>query len=149
MFCADDKYVDDLDSEGHIDHHLRGAVAHGVPPVIAVRMATLNAAAHFRVDHLLGSLTPARLADIVMVPDLTSFRPAAVWIGGKLVARDGEALFSNEDAYPDWALESMKLGRTLTASDFAFVAPQPGEYEVRVLEMYDGFYKRSSSELVA
>src|SRR5262249_14962390 len=101
MFCADDKYVDDIHAEGHIVHHVRGAVARGVDPVVAVRMATLNCASHFRVDHLLGSLTPARLADIVMVPDLESFRPSAVWVGAELAARDGEALFANEDTYPD------------------------------------------------
>jgi adenine deaminase len=149
MFCADDKYADDLEAEGHIDHHLRGAVARGVEPLAAIRMATLNCASHFRVDHLLGSLTPARLADIVMVPDLESFRPSAVWIGGRLMARDGEALFANEEEYPDWALDSMNLGRTLTAEDFAIAAPGPGEYAVRVLEMYDGFYKRGLVEELA
>jgi adenine deaminase len=149
MFCADDKYADDLAAEGHIDHHLRRAVALGVPPVLAVRMATLNAAAHFHVDHLIGSLAPSRVADLVLVPDLVSFRPAAVWVGGRLVAEDGVARFDNLDAYPDWALDSIRLGRPLTASDFAVTAPGPGRYEVRVIQMHEGFYKRALTEVVA
>jgi adenine deaminase len=66
MFSADDIVVDDLVQRGHIDHHVRSAIALGVDPVSAVRMATLNAAMHFRIDHLVGSLAPARLADIVL-----------------------------------------------------------------------------------
>ena len=32
-FCADDKLVEDLDREGHIDHHVRAAIACGVEPL--------------------------------------------------------------------------------------------------------------------
>ncbi len=149
MFCADDKYADDLAREGHIDHHVRSAVELGVPPQLAVRMATLNAAAHFRVDHLIGSITPSRLADIVLVPDLVRFEPAAVWMGGRMVAEAGRALFDNPDQpYPEWVTRSMNIGRTLSAEDFAVRAPGPGRWEIRVLEMYDGYYKRALREVI-
>ena len=81
-FCADDKHVEDLHDQGAIDHHVRSAVSLGVEPAIAVRMASLNAAAHFRIDHLIGSLTPSRLADLQLLPDLVSFRPTSVWVDG-------------------------------------------------------------------
>jgi adenine deaminase len=149
MFNADDKYADDLMSEGHIDHHLRSAVALGVPPVLAVRMATLNGASHFRVDHLIGSLTPARLADVVLVPDLVNFRPAAVWVGGRMVAEGGRALFDNPDApYPAWVHESMRIGKQLDADDFAISASDGGRHRVRVIQMYDGYYKREIEESI-
>lgn len=143
MFCADDKFANDLVDEGHIDHHLREAVRLGVPPMVAVRMATLNAALHFHVDHLLGSITPSRLADLVLVPDLTSFHASAVWVGGNEMARNGRALFDNPDTYPGWALQSFHLNGAVTAADLAVIAPGPGSYRVRVIEMYDGYYKRA------
>ena len=74
-FCADDKHVEDLHDQGAIDHHVRSAVALGVAPELAIRMGSLNAAAHFRIDHLVGSLTPSRLADLQLLPDLETFRP--------------------------------------------------------------------------
>jgi adenine deaminase len=147
MFCADDKYVDDLADEGHIDHHLRSAVALGVPPIVAIRMATLNAAAHFRVDHQVGSITPTRLADIVMLPDLKSFVPTSVWVGGRKVAENGRALFDNTDLpYPEWVTEAMRIGKVLSPADFSVMAPSAGEYVVRVIEMYDGYYKRATTD---
>jgi adenine deaminase len=57
-FCADDKHVEDLHDQGHIDHHVREAVRAGVDPILAWRMATLTAALYYRLDHLVGSITP-------------------------------------------------------------------------------------------
>lgn len=73
-FCADDKLAEDLDSEGHIDHHVRTAIRMGVKPMMAYRMATLNAASYYRLDHLLGSVTPAKLADLLILDNLEEAR---------------------------------------------------------------------------
>lgn len=73
-FCADDKLAEDLDSEGHIDHHVRTAIRLGVEPMMAYRMATLNAASYYRIDHLVGSVTPAKLADLLILDNLEEAR---------------------------------------------------------------------------
>jgi adenine deaminase len=140
-FCADDKHVEDLADQGAIDHHVRSAVALGVAPAVAVRMAALNAAAHFRIDHLVGSLTPSRLADLQLLPDLVEFRPTSVWVDGIEVAREGRALFDNTDEVPADALDTIALGpaprievRPATTGPTAWV---------QAMEMYDGYYKRA------
>lgn len=149
MFSADDKHADDLANEGHIDHHVRSAVALGVPPITAVRMATLNAASYFRVDHLIGSITPARCADILLIPDLTHFKPEAVWVGGEKVVESGQALFDNPDKpYPGWVHNTVNYGRQLTTSDFSVNTPESGDYTIRVMEMFDGYYKKALTEVV-
>ena len=48
-FCTDDRQPADLLDEGSIDHLIRVAIADGVHPVTAIRMATLNVAEHFRL----------------------------------------------------------------------------------------------------
>jgi adenine deaminase len=151
-FCADDKHVGDIDREGHIDHHVRRAVEAGVDPVWAVRMASLNAAVHYRLDHVLGSLTPGRLADLQIVehmahPDPAS-RPRRVIVGGATVAVDGEALFDNADRMPMWAFDTIRLSPTLGASSFEVRAPgelhsSGGTAWVQAVEMYDGYFKRA------
>jgi adenine deaminase len=73
-FCADDKLVEDLDSEGHIDHHVREAIRLGVDKVKAYRMATLNAASYYRIDHLVGSVTLAKLAGLLILDTLEDVR---------------------------------------------------------------------------
>ncbi len=109
-FCADDKHVEDLHDQGAIDHHVRSAVALGVAPELAIRMGSLNAAAHFRIDHLIGSLTPSRLADLQLLPDLETFRPAVVWVDGVEVARDGQPTFVNTDSIDPASLGTVHLG---------------------------------------
>lgn len=142
-FCADDKHVEDLHEQGHIDHHVRSAVALGVDPALAVRMASLNAAMHFRVDHLIGSITPTRLADLQLLDDLAEFRPSEVWVDGERVACDGEALFTASDPIPPEALGTVRIG-SLDPSAFEVPAPPASPTAlVRTMEMYDGYYKRA------
>lgn len=141
-FCTDDKHVEDLFDQGAIDHHVRSAVASGVPPEWAIRMGTLNAAVHYRLDHALGSITPSRLADLQLVADLADPRPSMVMVGGVVVARDAEPLFENHDSFPDWASGTMHLSPTLSAASFA--VPATGETAwVQAVEMYDGYFKRA------
>jgi len=145
-FCADDKHVEDLATHGHIDHHVRSAVALGVPPAIAIRMAAYNAAAHFRVDHLIGSITPNRLADLQLLPDLTTFRPVSVWVDGIEVARDGAALFDNTDPIPPETRDTIRLAPTAHAqvpAPDAHDGTTPDHVWVQAMEMYDGYYKRA------
>jgi len=60
MFCTDDKHPDEILAEGHVDFMVNRAIELGVPSVTAIQMATINAAKHFRIEHLVGSLTPGR-----------------------------------------------------------------------------------------
>jgi adenine deaminase len=147
-FCADDKHVDDLVEQGHIDHHVRSAVALGVEPALAVRMGSLNAAMHFGVDHLVGSITPGRVADLQLLDDLTSYAPIEVWVNGSCVARDGVALFTESDPIPAESLGTVHIG-AVDATAFEVRVPDVAEQVppttafVRAMEMYDGYFKRA------
>lgn len=141
-FCADDKLVEDLDRQGHIDHHVRKAIECGVEPLKAWRMATLNAAAYYRIDHLIGSVTPNKLADLQLVADLTDARPHLVLVDGKVVAKDGEPLFQNEDSVPDFTRDTIHLHPDIDASSFSTRAEGDRAW-VQAMEMYDGYFKRA------
>ncbi len=86
--CTDDRMPADLLDEGHIDHMVRVAIAEGLDPMIALRLATLNSANYFRL-HDRGAIAPGRRADVIAFRDLGEPRPHLVVRGGKLVARDG------------------------------------------------------------
>ena len=109
---------------------------------MAIRMATLNAAVHFRLDHLLGSVTPSRLADVMLLADLADPRPAAVFVGGVQVAEDGRPLFVNDDSMPAFTRDTMHLTPDLSAASFAVRADGPTAW-VQAMEMYDGYFKRA------
>jgi len=74
---------------GFIDEALRRLVEAGVAPVTAIQMATINPATYYHMDEEVGGIAPGRLADLVLLPDLQSFRPVRVMVNGADVARDG------------------------------------------------------------
>lgn len=140
-FCADDKHALDLSGEGHIDHSVRSAIAHGVDVVQAYRMATSQPAAYYHLDHLVGSIAPGRLADLQLIDDLTQVRPEVVMVGGAVVARNGVATFENHDEVPAWTFETMHVLEGFEAS--ALRVPSERDVErVQAVEMYDGYFKR-------
>jgi adenine deaminase len=98
-FVADDKTCHDLLRLGELDHIVRLAIAGGLDPVRAIKMASLYPAQYFGFADR-GGIAPGYRADLVVVPDLAEFRPSQVYIGGVLVAEDGEPLFA-APALPD------------------------------------------------
>jgi adenine deaminase len=87
-FCTDDCQPADLLERGGIDHAIRSAIALGMDPVTAIRLATWNTAQHFRL-HQRGAITPGRRADLVVFDDLQAPRPRLVFRNGALMAQDG------------------------------------------------------------
>jgi len=141
-FCADDKHVLDIATEGHIDHHVRQAIAAGIPAAQAYRMASWQPALYYRLDHVLGSLTPGRLADLQIIGDLAGVVAEKVVVGGQLVAVDGVPHFDNTDAVPGWLLETMHVPERFDAALLA--VPATGDSAVvQGMEMYDGYFKRA------
>ena len=54
----------------------------GVDPIIAIQMASLNAAECYRL-HDRGAIVPGRRADIVLLDDLENFNAKRVFIEGR------------------------------------------------------------------
>jgi adenine deaminase len=91
VLCSDDLQPRTIFEEGHIDNDLRLCVNAGIDPLIALRMATLNAAECFRLYDR-GGLAPGLRADITMVDNLRDFRVKRVLIRGVTAAEDGRCL---------------------------------------------------------
>ena len=88
LFCTDDRQPADILERGHMDSHLRIAVAAGLDAMSAIRMATLNAAECYGLRDR-GAIAPGLRADLVLVDDLRDFQPLRVWTGGCLAAENG------------------------------------------------------------
>ncbi len=84
-FSTDDCHADMLMNDGHIDRCIRRAIACGVVPELALRMATLSAAERFGL-HDRGALAPGRRADFCMVDDPEKFVVQQVFVGGRDLA---------------------------------------------------------------
>ena len=109
ILCTDDSHSETLVKDGHMDRVVRHAIEEGVPPIVAIQMATINTAEHFRVDRDMGMIAPGRYADVL----------ERVFAKGTLLATEGNLLIELDDfTYPEWATNSINLGKQLTAKDF-------------------------------
>jgi adenine deaminase len=140
LLCTDDRHANSLVEDGHMDHVVRLAIQEGVPPVTAVRMATLNTAEHFGVSGDVGSIGPGRYADILIVSDLPAFQIDVVMAAGESVANHGRLTVAMPAyVYPQEACRSVHLPNTLTAEDFA-IPCEPGDSTAacRVIQIVAG-----------
>ena len=117
ILCTDDRHAADLKEKGHIDDALRRLVKDGLDPVTAVTCATLNCAECYNLKWR-GAIAPFWFADLVVVDGLKNFNALYVLKDGKLVAKDGKALFDTSKRYlPKTVLNTVHL-KQLCADDF-------------------------------
>jgi adenine deaminase len=139
-FCADVASPEKLWKDGGVDQNIRVAIANGVEPAEAVRMASLSIAQTFRRDHDLGSVTAGRFADLLLVDDLPSFHINTVMFGGQVVVEDG-TFKANLPAvtYPESFYGTVQVSTKVTTEDLRLQAPADGDsVVVRALEVKEG-----------
>lgn len=91
FFVTDDRHPKELLEEGHVDSMVREAIRLGLDPILAIQMATINAAEYFRLDDR-GAIAPGYRADLIAFDHLGRFQVKRVFKNGILVAENGKAL---------------------------------------------------------
>jgi adenine deaminase len=136
---SDDVTPETLQHDGHMDRLVRKAIELGVKPVVAYQMATINAAQLMNAWRSIGTISPGRSADILIISDLEQVTIDAVYCDGRLVAEEGQLKVEIPAfAYPDWSLKSVHLAE-LSADDFAVPVAATGDtVAVRVIRAYEG-----------
>ncbi len=135
---TDDVSPATIANEGHLDRVVREAVRQGVAPLHAIQMVTINAAQLLERSREIGTVSPGRAADILIVSDLVNLKVDQVYVDGVLVA-DGGALVVDLTPYkyPDWAVHSVHLD-PLTVADFCIPVPASDPVKVRVMRAVPG-----------
>jgi len=115
--------------EGYLDASIRSALKLGIPPELVYQMVTINAAEHFRLDHLIGSLSPGKMADLLIIPSPSEFLPQLVMCDGKIIFRDGQSLVEPKKVFfPEPMFHTVKI------ENFTF-PPLPTHGKVRAMEL--------------
>jgi adenine deaminase len=115
--------------EGYLDASLKRALEFGAPPGLAYQMVTINVAEHFRLDHQLGSLSPGKMADLVVIPSPDRYSPQLVMCDGKVIFKDGKAVTEPRGIFfPEDLFETVKV------SDYQMPQP-PARGKVRAIEL--------------
>ena len=95
LFVTDDRHPSDLGE--HINGMVRRAVEAGVNPVKAVQCASLNTAEYFGLKDL-GAIAPGYKADLLILPDLKTFKPDFVLKNGNVIVENGELVAKIDDS---------------------------------------------------
>jgi len=127
-FCTDDRNPLDIAEEGHLDHLIRRAIAHGADIAATYRTATWSAARGFGLKDR-GLVAPGYLADIVLLDDLAQCTVSQVIRAGKPVTAE---TFAGRRSPPPVGLGSIKRSR-IVAEDLAIPASGPGTPVIGVL----------------
>ncbi|HVP79613.1 MAG TPA: adenine deaminase C-terminal domain-containing protein [Thermodesulfobacteriota bacterium] len=115
--------------EGYLDASVRSLLKLGVPPKLAYQMVTINVAEHFHLDHVIGSLTPGKMADLLIIPSSNEFSPQLVMCDGRIIYQDGKSLAGPRNIFFPEA-----MFHTVRVKDYRF-PPVPQKGKVRAMEL--------------
>ena len=88
-FCTDDKHLENIRSEGHINHIVNVAISRGIRPLDALKMATLNTAVAYGLKRV-GAIAPGYRANLILFDDLHTIEPKLVFANGRPVDPDAD-----------------------------------------------------------
>ena len=134
MICTDDVPPDHLVERGGVIDVLRSFIAYGMPPLDALRFATINAALHLgRRD--LGALCPGRIADILIVNDIQTLSVDSVYVSGQIAARNGQMLHAISPPDVDAPAGTMHLPpQPLAAFELRLPGISTGRVRLRTID---------------
>jgi len=124
--------------EGYLDASLKTGLKMGIPPALAYQMVTINVAEHFRLDHLIGSLSPGKKADLVIIPSPSEYSPRLVMCDGRVIFRDGKSLVEPKKVFfPE------SMFRTVNVID-SDIPSLPTRGKVRAMELVNRLVTKES-----
>jgi adenine deaminase len=102
--------------KGHLSLIVRLAIEAGMVPVEAIASATIRPARYLGLRDL-GGIAPGFRADFAVMDELATFPPHQVFVGGELVAADGDLTVRDWPALPP-VPANVTLPGPFTARDF-------------------------------
>jgi len=120
FFVTDDRHPEELLEEGHINAMVRQSIRLGLDPVLAIQMATLNAAEYFRLDDI-GAIAPGYRADFISFDHLARFQVKKVFKDGILIAETGKMLPRSIQPFPSFKLKGKQELRIKPIGEKSFV----------------------------
>lgn len=142
-FCTDDVTATDVLEKGHLDNVVRLAIAAGVEPMAAIQMGTINSAEAYRIDHLVGSISPGRIADILLIDSPEEFHVETVISNGRLVAQNKKLTYDLKAPERSSVLKSELKCKKTTKTDFEYkVDIQNGTADVLAMDVQGPFVRK-------
>jgi adenine deaminase len=109
----------------------------------AIQMATINSAEAYRIDHLIGSICPGRIADILFVKSIEEFEVCKVMTNGKMAAEDHKLTYDLKAPERSSVLKGALKCKLTTKEDFEYkTSIQNGEADVLAMDVKGPFVRK-------
>ena len=110
LFCTDDRYLGDIIQNGSVQNCIRVATENGMDTLDALTIASLNPTECYSLGRR-GAIAPSYRADIIIAEDMAAQKITHVFKDGRLVAKDGVALFEVKKADSSSVKDSVHIKR--------------------------------------
>lgn len=134
-FCTDDVTARDIAQHGHMDKVIRLAIQCGVNPITAIQMGSLNSAEAYRIDDIVGSIAPGKIANILLVSNLDEFIIDSVIAKGILCVDKKKEIYSYTPPQRSTRLQSTITIPEITQERIALHSSIPSATKAKVLSM--------------
>lgn len=134
LFCTDDRQPQSIVQDGHVNYGVSLAIKHGLDPIAAIAMATLNAAVCYHLTDR-GMIAPGKRADFFLASSISSgIVPERVFILGRTVAENGKIIAKAPHTEP------VNVSGRMDVKDFSVkkLSLRPGSDHVRVIDIIPG-----------
>jgi len=131
---TDDLSPIDLIEQGHLDSIVRKAIAKGIDLRLVIQMVSLNPSQHYGLNDR-GAIAPGRIADMLILEDLTDVYIRTVIKNGVIIYDVGQDLQYIEKYEPPITLKHSIFTNNVSVNDFAL--PSKGA-QVRVIKIIPG-----------
>ena len=131
MFCTDDRHPHELINQGHIDYMIKRAIARGIDPIIAYKVASYSASRYFGLKNL-GGIAPGYGADLVLLDNIEDVKINTVIKSGKRIIENNKLVYETPVKIPFDLRGSVNI-RWLSVDDFK-IKVKPND-KVRIIDI--------------
>jgi adenine deaminase len=128
--------IRELSKGKHLSNLLSYIVNLGIDPIKAIKFLTVNPARLFGIENEIGSIAPGKLADIVVLKDLTKFEVYATIVDGNIVFSDNEFRISSKiSSYPKYLTETIIYPKSLNSELLQVNTTSGNNVKVRAIKV--------------
>lgn len=140
MYCGDEVEFLRIVEKGHLDYNIKLTIHSGVNPVDAIRMATINAAEFFKISDNFGSVSPGKIANVVLVDNLYDFNVMNVISKGEIIVKNRKLVKKFiMPKFPDFAYKTMNVKRFINKENIEVkINTNKKKVKINVIGVQDG-----------
>ncbi|GAF65553.1 adenine deaminase C-terminal domain-containing protein [Alkalihalobacillus trypoxylicola] len=109
---------------GVMNHLIKIAIEHGIPPIDAYHMASFNVAKYYHLESKQGMIAPGRLANLNFLDSIENPNPISVLSKGQWIVREGQS-YPEDESFPwsDYGVEPLNIQWELKEDELHFSMP--------------------------